>query len=129
MNVPINRAAWSPASQRAGAQYDEQAEEYEGIRYPCHGCEKSFVLTAHAQQIAFEVEKKFVWWRPTLCPSCAVLLADLRIQDGQFQAQWNVSRAILRTDHAFVTAWVAVLREIARLAKHNSMQTHLERLL
>ncbi len=129
MKVPIDRTAWSTSSQRTAGHYDELAQEYEGIRCPCRGCEKSFVLTAAEQQHAYEVEKKYVWWRPTLCSICRTRLADLRGQDQQFQVQWNASSDDLKGNRAFVTQWLAVLREISKLAKSNSMQTHLERLL
>lgn len=129
MTVPINRGAWSPQSQRTSGHYDQYAVEYEGIRCHCRGCHISFVLSAQAQQVAYEVERRFVWWLPTLCPKCAAQLATLRIRDKEFQAQWNSSRQVLKNDRNFVLDWLAVIREISTLARFNSMQTHLERLL
>lgn len=130
MDVPINRAAWSPSSQRSAGRYDERAQAYENIRCPCRGCGHSFVLTAAAQQIAFEVEKKYVWWLPSLCAACTSRLAHLKGRDRLLQAEWNASRDDLRMDRPFIGAWIDVLEEIAQLGKRNAcMQLHLKRLL
>lgn len=130
MNMPINRSAWSPSSQRSTGRYDEWAQAYEPVRCPCRGCGQSFVLTAAAQQIAFEVAKKYVWWLPSLCAACAVRLADLKGRDRVLQARWNASRDDLRTDRAFIGAWIDVLEGMSQLGKHNAcMQLHLQRLL
>jgi hypothetical protein len=130
MGVPINRAAWSLSSQQAvHGHFDLMAEEYEGGRSRCRACQVSFALTPAAQQIAFEVKKKYVWWIPSLCPDCVARLAPLQVLDRGFQARWNASRAILKSDRQFIGEWLAVLREMATLAKGNSMQIHLERLL
>lgn len=130
MDVPINRAAWSVSSQRSSGRYDERAVAYENLRCACGGCGQSFVLTAEAQQRAFEVEKKYVWWLPSLCAVCASRLADLKNRDRELQAQWNTSRDDLQTDRAFIGAWIDVLEGIAQLGKRNAcMQLHLQRLL
>jgi hypothetical protein len=130
MTVPISRENWSAASQRNGGQYDERAAVYEGIRYQCHTCSTSFVFTPQAQQFAFEVEKKFVWWRPVYCSVCTVQLAELQARNRAMQSAWNAERQRLRTDKAFVSDWLGVLRNMATFGKANpSMETHLERLL
>lgn len=130
MGIPINRAAWSLSSQRADCgHFDLLAEEYEGGRGRCRACLVSFALTPAAQQIAFEVEKKYVWWTPSRCPDCAARLAPLQMLDKHFQAMWNASRGALKSDRQFIVEWLAVLRDMATLAKRNSMQIHLERLL
>jgi hypothetical protein len=130
MGVPINRAAWSLSSQRAiFGDFDLFAEEYEGGRCRCSACLLSFVLTPEARRIALEVEKKYVWWLPSRCPDCAARLAPLQVLDKAFQARWNASRGALKSDRQFIGEWLAVLREMATLAKGNSMQIHLERLL
>lgn len=71
MGVPIDRSAWSEASQRTSGQYDERATEYEGIRCQCRKCTRSFVFTAQEQKIAFEVEKRFIWYEPKHCRECS----------------------------------------------------------
>jgi len=130
MDVPINRAAWSPSSQRSAGRYDGKAQAYENIRCPCRACGQSFVLTAAAQQIAFEVEQKYVWWLPSFCAACVSRLADLQGRDRLLQARWNASRDNLRTDRAFIGAWIDVLEGIAQFGKRNAcMQLHLQRLL
>jgi len=92
MGVPINRKAWSTASQRSGGHYDNLATEYEGIRCRCRHCESSFVLTEEEQKLAYEVAKKYVWWRPQLCGECSARFSALRLRDRECQSQWNASR-------------------------------------
>lgn len=66
----MDRTQWSVRSQRTNGHYDELAIEYEGIRCQCRSCTRSFVFTAEEQQIAYEVEKRFVWYLPKLCAEC-----------------------------------------------------------
>lgn len=129
MSVPISRDRWSAESQRNGGPY-ERADTYEGIRYQCRTCSISFVFTPQAQQFAFEVEKRFVWWRPFYCPACAARLAGLQARNRAMQSAWNAERRQLRTNKAFVSGWLGVLRDMATFGKENrSMETHLVRLL
>jgi len=130
MNVPISRTSWSKSSQRTGGHYDERATEYESMRCRCQGCGTSFVFTAEAQQIAYEVTKKYVWWRPAYCDACATRLSDLQARNRSFQDQWNVARLELKDNQRFVSDWLTVLREMSALGKGNpSMETHLAKFL
>lgn len=130
MNVPILRTSWSASSQRTEGHYDKHATEYESIRCSCRGCGTSFVFTAQAQQIAYEVKKKYVWWLPAYCDACASRLLDLQAGNRSFQAQWNVTRQVLKEDKAFISDWLSVLRDMSVLGKGNpSMETHLAKLL
>ena len=129
MSIPINRKAWSLASQRSCGHYDERAKEYEGIRCKCIRCEFSFVITAKEQQFAYEVKKKYVWWLPNLCIECAANLDTLRSKDREYQSRWNASREVLKSDLKFIAEWYEVLQEMTNFRKFNSMRVHLERLL
>jgi hypothetical protein len=129
MNVPISRTSWSESSQRTGGHYDERATEYESMRCRCRGCGISFVFIAEAQQIAYEVEKKYVWWRPIYCDACGSRLSALQALNQSFQDQWNVGRLKLKENKKFVGDWLTVLKEMSALGKGNpSMETHLARL-
>lgn len=75
MSFPINRANWSSASQRTTGHYDDRATEYEGIRWQCLVCTRSFTFTAEEQQVAYEVEKRFVWYLPNRCKECSTRAA------------------------------------------------------
>ena len=89
-----------------------------------------FVFTAEAQQIAYEVEKKYIWWRPTYCDACAEHLLDLRTRNQSCQAQWDADRQVLRENKAFLSEWLSVLRDMSALGNGNpSMETHLAKLL
>ncbi|WP_226450480.1 zinc-ribbon domain containing protein [Acidovorax radicis] len=67
----MDRTQWSVRSQRTTGHYDERVTEYEGIRCKCRSCTRSFVFTAREQQVAYEVEKRFVWYLPKLCHDCS----------------------------------------------------------
>ncbi|WP_405048589.1 zinc-ribbon domain containing protein [Rhodoferax ferrireducens] len=71
MGIQIDRSQWCKRSQRTTGHYDEQAVEYEGIRYQCRKCTRSFVFTAEEQQAAYEIEKRFVQYLPKFCKDCS----------------------------------------------------------
>ena len=73
LTIPIDRSKWTAASLRAHGPYDQLATEYEGIRFHCRKCDQSFVFTPAEQQQAFEVEKRFIDYRPKYCPACRAI--------------------------------------------------------
>jgi len=130
MNIPITRTSWSASSQRTLGHYDEYATVYEGIRCRCRRCNTSFVFTAEAQQVAYEVEQKYVWSLPAYCETCGAELINLQVRNRSLQTQWNLNRQELKKNKAFITEWLGVLNSISEFGKKNvSMQTHLARLL
>jgi hypothetical protein len=129
MAVPIDRRAWSPASQRSRGHYDEAATEYEGIRCKCRACKATFVLSAEDQKLAYEVYKKYVWWLPARCASCAQRVASLSARDRTYQERWNSQREALKNNGAFLREWHGVLSDLSRMGKTNSMLVHIERAL
>lgn len=71
MGVLIDKSRWCARSQRTTGHYDELAVEYENFRCQCRRCTRSFVFTAEEQQIAYEVEKRFVSYTPKYCKECS----------------------------------------------------------
>jgi hypothetical protein len=69
-SFPIDRSEWTADSRRCHGPYDQWATEYEGIRHYCLDCCQSFVFTPAEQKQAFEVDKRFVEYRPKYCPAC-----------------------------------------------------------
>lgn len=125
--VPIDRSLWSRSSQRSsGGQYDSNATHYEGIRYRCRSCEASCVFSAEEQKLSYEVNKKFVSWLPSLCPSCHVELIDLQNRDRVFQQEWVSARKSLAGDLKFLESWLAVLQA---LKAHGKPNESMERML
>lgn len=129
MTVPIDRTAWSLPSQRSRGQYDEGATEYEGIACKCRRCESSFVLTPERQKIAYEVEKKYVWWIPSFCGRCQSEFQGLSERARSFQRQWNTSRSSLSSSETFLQEWLIVLQAISPYWGSNAMCVHVERVL
>ena len=69
--MQIDRYQWSDSSRRqTTGHYDERATEYEGIRCKCRSCGHSFVFSPEEQKVAYEQEKRFVWYLPKLCGTC-----------------------------------------------------------
>lgn len=67
-DVSIDRSKWHKPTY--AGHYDDRATVYEGIRTRCNNCETSFVFQPEEQKFAFEVEKKYPGWLPSLCPVC-----------------------------------------------------------
>ncbi len=128
MNVPINRDKWSPSSQRLHvSHYDSRATHYEDIAYRCCKCFASCKFTALAQQTAYEVKKRFVWWTPSLCLPCSDALQRLQAENHEYQAKWDANRSVLASDKLFLQHWLNLLREIPTYGKRRnfSMEKHL----
>jgi hypothetical protein len=130
-SIPIDRSQWSPSSQRSnGGQYDAAATHYEGIAYRCRGCESSCVFSAEAQRQAYEVEKRFVSWFPTLCDPCLKRREALQERSAEYQAKWNTNREVLAADSVFLSAWRSATRELASLGEPNeSLDRQLTKLI
>jgi hypothetical protein len=80
--------------------------------------------------MAYEVDRKYVWWLPAYCEVCVVLLEGLQARNRSFEDQWDVARQALKEDTRLMTEWLSVLREMSALGKGNpSMETHLAKLL
>jgi hypothetical protein len=127
----INRELWSRSSQRSSAgHYDSLATHYEGIAYRCLACEASCVFTPEEQKVAYEVNKKFVWWQPRLCAVCRVRLEALQEQDRRLQSRWNQERNQLNSDAQFLAEWLTVLEGLRAHGKPNeSMERMLQKRL
>ena len=82
MSFAIEKAQWSRSSQRSsGGHYDERARFYENIGYRCKKCFAACVFTAESQKHAYETQKKFVDWLPSLCDSCQAELVKLKAEE------------------------------------------------
>lgn len=118
MPVLIDRNSWSKSSQNSlGSHYDERASHYENISYRCRKCFAGCVFSDEAQKIAYEVEKKFVWWLPSLCAQCQSEVKALLEQDRECQKQWQENKAGLMADRKFLNCWLAVLEAIPAYGK------------
>ena len=129
MDIFIDRTAWSRSSQRSDGHYDARAMKYEGMRCKCRRCEASFVFTPEQQQCAYEVEKKYVWWTPSLCEHCQDSFSALSEKVRRFQAQWNTDQSTLKSNRTFLEEWLVSLEAISPYWGSNAMCVSLERRL
>jgi hypothetical protein len=132
MSVPINRKAWSESSQKSsGGHYDDHAGYYEGIACRCFHCSISYVFTPEEQKLAYEIEKKYVWWLPTLCAICARDVAELINQDRENQKRWGDEKDSLSANANFLESWLDIINRIPEYGKkaNTDMATMLRRRL
>lgn len=132
MSVAIDRNEWSRSSQNSsGGHYDDEAVEYENIAYRCRKCFAGCVFSAEAQKDAYEVQKRFVWWLPSLCAQCHKEFAELKAEELNCQARWNSEKASLAKDDAFIRRWLEVIRSVQAFGKptNSSMEVMLMRCL
>ncbi len=115
--VKIDRTKWQKPSYLG--HYDENATHYEGLRKRCSRCEISFVFSANAQKVAFEEEKRYPGWLPTLCASCELEWKDMEQKIKDYQKLWEVDREVYESDVNFLKNWLAILRQAEPYRKKN----------
>jgi hypothetical protein len=114
----IDRSLWSKSSRNSsGGHYDERASHYENISYRCRKCFAECVFSDEAQKVAYEVEKKFVWWLPSLCAKCEAEVGALLAEDRQCQERWKENKTAFMADRTFLSRWISVLDAIPTYGK------------
>jgi hypothetical protein len=108
-NFNIDRSKWQKAKYLG--HYDERATNYEDIRTGCMKCENSFIFSAQTQKIAFETDKRYPGWLPTLCLTCTMAWGSLNQEILACDNLWAKNRASLITDQEFLLKWLALLNE------------------
>jgi hypothetical protein len=132
VSFAIDKSQWSKASlNSSGGHYDDRATHYENISYRCKKCEVSCVFSAEDQKRAYEIEKRFVWWLPSLCPPCLTEVEALLDEARQSQELWDKRKAELKSDREFLERWIYVLVQISAYGKkaNTDMITMLRRCL
>lgn len=119
--VVIDRSEWSRSSQNSyGSHYDKRATNYENIAYRCKKCFAACVFTAAEQKHAYEVEKRFIWWLPSLCEKHQAELVKLKTEERACQERWNNEKAALESNAQFLQRWLFVLKEILSYGKRGN---------
>ena len=107
MRAEIDRESWSEESKRSYA-YGFNDRFYSDIERKCAHCSTVFVFLGETQKQIFELEKRYIWFRPRLCVDCHLERSGLREQARYFQQSWNENRA-LKSDRGFLLGWLHVL--------------------
>ena len=107
MRAEMNKEAWSEESKRSYA-YGFNNRFYADIESKCVHCSTVFVFSGESQKRVYELEKRFIWFRPRLCIECDLERSKLREHSMYFQQSWNENEA-LKTDRDFLLAWLHVL--------------------
>jgi hypothetical protein len=108
-NIKIDRTNWHKPSYLG--HYDEKATHYEGLRCRCRKCESSFIFSAQIQKVAFENEKKYPGWMPSLCERCESEWESLEKQIVELNQSWELDRDLYKSDLSFLQKWLALLRQ------------------
>ena len=89
---------------------DERATHYEGIACRCKRCGVPFVFSAESQKHAFEFERRYPGWLPTLCTTCGEEWNFLKQEILKFEHQWESNRTGLASDKNFLNSWLVSLK-------------------
>lgn len=107
--IPADPSQWSEKSQRSVAV--DFTADYTDITYRCWHCQAESVFSAADQKYTYEVRKANINQQRLLCESCwrqsLQIAADLK----DCEANWGQSKAVLKSDKAFLTSWLKLLEE------------------
>lgn len=125
--VAVDRKQWSENSQRTYFLI----EFYEDIRWTCRGCGQASVFTAQEQKQVYEIEQRYIYWRPVLCDACTAKKQAAAEAVRRYEARWQVNKQALQDDIPFLKNWAAQLEAYAQLTgrKNRTMIQMLQRLI
>lgn len=72
------------------------------------------------QKHAYEVEKRFIWWLPSLCEKHQTELVKIKIEERVCQERWNNERTALENSAQFLQRWLFVLKKIPSYGKRGN---------
>jgi hypothetical protein len=128
--VEMNKEKWSESSKRSFSYSASTETHYVDFAYRCVKCTQRSVFSAEDQKIEYEVNRRFIWQKRTLCADCHVKVEELRNKDMQFQNEWNENKKVRKSDRQFLCDWLVILEEIPSYGKksHRDLITALKKL-
>jgi len=109
MRVPADPAQWSESSRRSVSF--NYVTEYIDIHYQCWHCRAVTIYSAADQKHTFEVKKADINQQRLLCNSCWKTSNRIASDLESNQEKWAASKAELKKDKGFLTAWLNLLQE------------------
>ena len=116
MKIRIDKEAWSDESKRSYS-YDSHIEFYEDERYQCVKCGCSAVFSAQEQKEAFEVKKRYIWQRRTLCKSCYGELLELKKELSMYEEMWSQESAVTKKSAPYLQSWLTAINAMPSYGK------------
>ena len=77
------------------------------------------MFTAEAQKLAYETQKRYVYWISSFCENCRAELVKLKVEDRELQMQWNEHRDSLKANHEFLLRWLFITKALISYRKGN----------
>ncbi|MES9863528.1 MAG: zinc-ribbon domain containing protein [Candidatus Thiodiazotropha sp. LLP2] len=114
MKARINRKAWSEESKRSYAYLSNDAY-YEDEKYKCYKCGKTAVFSAQEQKKTYEEDKRYIWQKRTLCPSCYSTYNNINSKIYSFEKQTGSKYKSSSIDGSVIKEWLSMLKELPYL--------------
>lgn len=106
-SVAADPTRWGEGSQ--GSVASHFTTRYDDIHYRCWHCREPAVFTALEQKRAYEVKQVNINQQRILCTPCWRASHAIAAQLEAHAAAWQASRSTLRSDPAFLQAWLELL--------------------
>jgi hypothetical protein len=116
MKARINRNAWSEESKRSYAYLSNEAY-YEDEKYNCYKCGKMAVFSAQEQKKAYEDEKRYIWQKRTLCPSCYANFKSIKSKISKFEQNFGSKLKDQSIDVSIIKEWLNMLKVLPLYGK------------
>jgi hypothetical protein len=116
MKARINRNAWSEESKCSYAYLSNEAY-YEDEKYKCYKCGKMAVFSAQEQKKAYEEDKRYIWQKRTLCPSCYLTYKNIKTKISYFEKQIGSKLKGRSIDSSVIIEWHSMLKELPTYGK------------
>ncbi|MFC6633649.1 zinc-ribbon domain containing protein [Microbulbifer taiwanensis] len=114
--VPLNKEAYSDESKQSiGWEY--LGKEYRDISYTCKKCKNKAIFTAREQKEYFEVQKKYMWTKRTLCSVCWKEIKQIKSELASLEQRYIERKLELKSDRKFLLRWLQLLLEYPKYGK------------
>jgi hypothetical protein len=109
--VPADPELWSKQSKNSVA-YEFGWTHYADKPYKCYRCKADAAFTAEEQKVAFEVKKRHIAYRRTLCRACHDERHKLVADERNLRGRWLGYREQLARDKHSLAEWRRLLCEL-----------------
>ena len=107
--VPADPSQWSESSQRSVSA--AWTTEYATYGYTCWRCRERALFTAADQKYTYEIKKAPIDQKRILCEICWKQMNAITAELANCEEAWLRSKPKLRSDRAFLQAWLSLLQE------------------
>ncbi|MCU7875140.1 MAG: hypothetical protein KZQ91_20585, partial [Candidatus Thiodiazotropha sp. (ex Lucinoma borealis)] len=116
MKARINRKAWSKESKHSYAYLSNEAF-YEDEKYKCYKSGKIAVFSAQEQKKAYEVDKRYIWQKRSLCQTCYSAYNNIKSKISNFEQEYGSEIKNHSIDALIIKVWLNMLKEVPSYGK------------